>query len=306
MDGGARKTGTSTSNLEWSTATLIENSPANAQGNLRAITLSVADAVVYMDGVRFNRRQEQPRWLDSYQHPGSFVHARFQPTDQNDPGTPKYPLFCIATSPSTVLSKSVSLDASIIELLVDTQGPDDFSVKLAATAPGALIEVSQVIGRGYGSIFDENIGLMSSMEEKQDLLLVASGVAGIAAIRAVLDWVPVQAHATEQKVTLVYEAESPRSAAYVASWDEWRNAGVNLVPVFKEDNNEDLVPLMAALIERPNGLAGLLGGADLGKVSVLLSVAKGIRSAALSKLMINEGVRPECMLFCDFYGKPNV
>lgn len=98
----------------------------------------------------------------------------------------------------------------------------------------------------------------------------------------------------------------PRSAAYVASWDEWRNAGVNLVPVFKEDNNEDLVPLMAALIERPNGLAGLLGGADLGKVSVLLSVAKGIRSAALSKLMINEGVRPECMLFCDFYGKPNV
>lgn len=26
---------------------------------------------------RPRRRQEQPRWLDTYQHPGSYVHVRF-------------------------------------------------------------------------------------------------------------------------------------------------------------------------------------------------------------------------------------
>ena len=53
----------------------------------------------------------------------------------------KLPLFCITTSPSTVMEKSSSLSASIIELLVDTRGPDEFSVCLAAMAPGAQLEV---------------------------------------------------------------------------------------------------------------------------------------------------------------------
>ena len=99
-------------------------------------------------------------------------------------------------------------------------------------------QVSQVIGRGYGSIFQEEIGLMSSMEAKRDLLLVAIGTQGIAPIRAVLDWIPVQAHATSQKVTLVYEVENAQSAAYVAEWDAWRAAGVNVIPVYKDALSE--------------------------------------------------------------------
>ena len=126
-------------------------------------------------------------------------------------GGKKLPLFCLTTSPSTVMEKSASLSASIIELLVDTRGPDLFAVQLAAMAPGAQLEVSQVLGRGYGSMFDEEVGLMSSMEDQRDLLLVAMGE-GIAPIRAALDWVPVQAHATRSSVTLVYEADSPRCA----------------------------------------------------------------------------------------------
>jgi ferredoxin-NADP reductase len=79
---------------------------------------------------------------------------------------------------------------------------------------------------------------MSSMEAKRDLLLVAIGTQGIAPIRAVLDWIPVQAHATSQKVTLVYEVENAQSAAYVAEWDAWRAAGVNVIPVYKDALSE--------------------------------------------------------------------
>jgi len=51
------------------------------------------------------------------------------------------PLFCISTSPSTVHEKSGALDASIIEVLVDSRGPDPFSMRLAGLPPGAQLEV---------------------------------------------------------------------------------------------------------------------------------------------------------------------
>lgn len=323
--------------VAWSTATLIDNRPVNAESNLRALSLSVTDAVRRLEGRNFNGRQEQPRWLDMYQHPGSYVHVRFMrsgddaddaqytATDllradldkvvesmsmqmaerQLSPDAP--PLFCISTSPSTVHEKSGALDASIIEVLVDSRGPDPFSMRLAGLPPGAQLEVSQVIGRGYGSIFQEEIGLMSSMEAKRDLLLVAIGTQGIAPIRAVLDWIPVQAHATSQKVTLVYEVENAQSAAYVAEWDAWRAAGVNVIPVYKdalsEDELDELVPLLSTLFERPGGLAGVIGS-NVGEAVVLMSGPKGMANAALSKMFVNEGVKAEHLLFCDFFSRP--
>jgi hypothetical protein len=40
--------------VAWSTATLIDNRPVNAESNLRALSLSVVDAVNYLDGRNFN------------------------------------------------------------------------------------------------------------------------------------------------------------------------------------------------------------------------------------------------------------
>ena len=50
---------------------------------------------------------------------------------------------------------------------------------------------------------------------------------GIAPLRALAQWTPVQAQATANRVSLVYVAESQEGAAYVTEWDELREAGVS-------------------------------------------------------------------------------
>lgn len=69
--------------------------------------------------------------------------------------------------------------------------------------------------------------LCSSLQEQRNILALAIGLKGIAAIRAVLNWAPVQAHATSHKVTCYYVTKSPSSAAFLAEWDQWREAGVS-------------------------------------------------------------------------------
>lgn len=51
---------------------------------------------------------------------------------------------------------------------------------------------------------------------------------GIAPLRALAQWTPVQAQATANRVSLVYVAESQEGAAYVTEWDELREAGVSV------------------------------------------------------------------------------
>ena len=54
-----------------------------------------------------------------------------------------------------------------------------------------------------------------------------TGPRGIAPLRAVLEWTPVQAHATAHQVTLLYACQSAASAAFIKDWDSWREAGVD-------------------------------------------------------------------------------
>jgi hypothetical protein len=53
--GGKRRT------VEWALATLIDNRPVNAEGNLRALSLSVTDAVNYLEGRNFNGYAPKPQ-----------------------------------------------------------------------------------------------------------------------------------------------------------------------------------------------------------------------------------------------------
>lgn len=71
------------------------------------------------------------------------------------------------------------------------------------------------------------------------MLVAASGMQGIAGARATLTWNPVQALATEQPVMLVYVTASPQSAAFMTEWDEWRDAGIRIVPLYLERDSVD-------------------------------------------------------------------
>lgn len=57
-------------------------------------------------------------------------------------------------------------------------------------------------------------------------LYPGAGSRGMGSLRALLEWTPVQAHATAHKVTLIYASASPASAAFLKDWDSWREAGV--------------------------------------------------------------------------------
>ena len=65
-------------------------------------------------------------------------------------------------------------------------------------------QVSQVVGRGFSSLFTSYVGVMSALEEGRPLLLLCVGTRGMVPMRALLNWTPVQAHATAHKVTLLY------------------------------------------------------------------------------------------------------
>ena len=48
--------------------------------------------------------------------------------------------------------------------------------QMALLGPGKLLQVSNVVGRGFSSLFNSYVGLMSAMEESRDLLLIGASI----------------------------------------------------------------------------------------------------------------------------------
>ncbi len=311
--------------MRWSIATVIENIGASADGSVRTLVLSVEDAVTYGDGRRVKHVQEHTRWLDEYQYPGQFVAIRYEKSGTMDEEDSPQPLVAkhlvaLSSSPYVARSTSATLDAAIVEILVSRQGGED-EAALAELAPGARFHVSEVIGRGFSSLFNSIVGLQSSLEEGRPLLMVAVGSRGIAPLRAALAWTPVLAHATQHSINLVYAAESQSSAAYLLEWDSWRDAGVGVHPIYVGDVSgngsgrsaatgtaagEAHVlalgeALEIALFGGERGLVGALGGADPREAAVVMSGVPGDVAAHLTRRLTHGGVQSERLLFCDFF-----
>mmetsp|Transcript_6826 Transcript_6826/g.7813 ORF Transcript_6826/g.7813 Transcript_6826/m.7813 type:complete len:386 (-) Transcript_6826:371-1528(-) len=292
---------------DWSLGTVVENNAGNADSSLRELKISVADEVEYLEGVRFkgtDGRTVQPRWIDEFRYPGQFVGLSLitdpeagAPTKSVSNWTSD--LLNITSSPYQARAKSASLDASIIELLIDSSDSDKSS-KLAALKPGDQVYVSSVVGKGFVSMFDNKLGLNTSMEEQRDLVMVASGSRGIAALHSALSWTPVMAHAGTNKVTLFYECDSVSSAAYLAEWDMWRDAGIRVVPIYKEKGSEEGTRLIDTLFDGPGGFATAIES-NPEECAVLIAGTKGLGSVALMRMLTNRGVQQERVLYCDFF-----
>jgi hypothetical protein len=335
--------------MRWSYATVIENIGASADGSVRTLVLSVEDAVTYGDGRRVRHVQENTRWLDEYKFPGQFVAIRYEKTgsmndgdaqkeksssssggttpssngsatlSSSEPIVAKH-LVALSSSPYVSRSASATLDAAIVEILVSRQGGED-EASLAELAPGARFHVSEVIGRGFSSLFNSIVGLQSCLEEGRPLLMVAVGSRGIAPLRAALAWTPVLAHATQHPINVVYAAESQSSAAYLLEWDSWREAGVGVHPIYVGDiarngNGSGAATgtasgsahvlalgeaLEIALFGGERGLVGALGGADPREAAVVMSGVPGDVAAHLTGRLTHGGVQSERLLFCDFF-----
>lgn len=304
--------------FRWALATVVENKEASADGTARTLVLSVTDAVVFADGRRVRHVQENVRWLDDYKYPGQYIAVRYLPVDEQGntsdaddiiSGRVAKKLFALASSPYEARSSSAALDAAIVEILVSRTGDND-DVALAQLGPGAQFQVSDVVGNGYGSLFNSGVGLQSAMEEGRPLVMVAVGCKGIAPLRACLAWTPVLAHATEHSVDLFYVAESPASAAYLLEWDEWREAGVKVHPLYLSGENGGNGASMdassvqevleEAMFHGPHGLVGAIGQRPE-EAAVMLSGVPGDVAAHLTRKLTHAGVASERLLFCDFF-----
>lgn len=290
---------------QWKPATVVENKADSADGTLRTLVLSVEDHVTLLDGRKVRRRPTGPRWIDSYKLPGQFVGLRC--------GEELETLLTISSSPYDVRRESSLLDAALIEVLVDRHG-DSAEQHVAELGPGALVDVSEVVGDGYSSLFNDGsgAGLQTVLEEGRPLLLVCAGHRGIAPMRACIEWTPVQAHATASAVALVYAAPSAAAAAYLSRWDDWRASGVHVTPCYQEQwagasNGNGSAPaqslkecLDAVVFGASGGLAATVGGAPK-EAAVLVSGLPGDVAAWLTKRLTSEGVDGERIMYNDYF-----
>ncbi|GMH35471.1 hypothetical protein BSKO_03339 [Bryopsis sp. KO-2023] len=288
--------------LKWGTATVTENRGASADGTVRLLVLSVEDHVDYMDGRKLKRIQKAPRWIDSYKLPGQFVGVRFSPEDGNTVSPQR--LLAVCCSPYEARRNSALLDASIIEILVERDGHPE-NEKLAGMAPGDTLQVSQVLGRGFASLFSSYVGLLSAMEDSRPLLMACVGTRGLAPLRAALNWAPVQAMAATQPITIIYVSDKQVSAACIQEWDVWRESGVSVIPVYVEQEDGKELQLGKEVLEnvifdRAGGLPGLVGG-KVQDCAVLLAGLRGSTASDLAKRLRDEGVSRERLLFCEFF-----
>ncbi|KAK9839211.1 hypothetical protein WJX81_001667 [Elliptochloris bilobata] len=302
--------------LKYSAATVVENRAESADGSLRTLVLSVEDQVTFLEGRTMRRRQEAPRWVDAYMVPGQFVAVC------HEGGAAAQRLYALANSPYAARRDSANLAASIIEVLVDRSGCAD-DRQLAQLGPGALLDVSNVIGRGYASLFNSYVGLLSALEDSRNLLMIGAGASGIAPLRSALEWAPVQAHATAHRVALFYAALDASRAGYIKDWDVWRGAGVRVEPCYLSadaaaagvgaagdgsprngafagpEPQAILAALEEAIFDGNGGLHGAVGG-DPHNAAVLISGLPGDATAALTRRLTSEGIKGERILFCEF------
>eukprot|EP00877_Chromochloris_zofingiensis_P009122 jgi/Chrzof1/4463/Cz14g14060.t1 len=317
--------------LTWSTATVTRNEAVNLDGSHRLLHISISEEVDMLYGRKIQAVPDGARWIDSYTVPGQSVGLRFPGED----GDSKR-VYTIASSPYESRRDSAYIGGCIIEVVVDKHS-EGTEQRLAELAPGSVIEASQVIGRGFASLFNSYVGLPSALEEQRNLLIIAVGARGIAPARAVLSWTPIQAHATAHTVTCFYVTKSPATAAFLPEWDQWREAGICFHPLYMDvllqpdhssintdsssgngsvpvdvaagsssdvserARKEDIMSLLdQGLFLHEHGLQGAIGGRPA-ECTVLLAGLSGDLANAVSKELTYKGVAWERLLFCDFF-----
>eukprot|EP00798_Chlamydomonas_sp_ICE-L_P031293 gene31293-6441_t len=288
-------------NVKWSTATIMRNDAASLDGTVRLLHVSVEDHVEVLYGKKIQGVVDEMRWIDNYTMPGQCVALRV-PSDESVTSTHLFPL---ANSPYQAKRDSYGLDASIIEIVVDKESAVKNEAALAELGPGSLVEVSQVVGRGFASLFNSYVSVMSALEEGRPLILLCASTRGIVPMRALLNWTPIQAHATTHKVTALYVTKSSSKAAFITEWDLWRESGAEFAPQYincdvckKENQQAVLDALDKAMFLREGGFDSL--GTARG-ASILIAGLSGEVSSQIAKRLTTKGVAHERILFCDFF-----
>merc|ERR1712150_266647 len=109
------------------------------------------------------------------------------------------------------------------------------------------------------------------------------------------EWTPVQAHATEHRVALLYLCKNAGSAAYLKDWDGWRETGITVTPVYYSEDSDNGSPITDEDALDRLALAvykSLIGGSPA-QSSVLISGLPGTVATGLSRRLAMDGVSRE-------------
>ena len=132
------------------------------------------------------------------------------------------------------------------------------------------------------------------------------GTRGIAPVRAALSWTPLLAHAGSSRVAVFQLAPSQAAAPYLLEWDTWREAGVQVHPLYLEEAGGGAGPQAAeqlleqAVFGGEHGLAGVLGGAAARDAAVLMSGLEGEAAAGITRALVHHGIPSERVMVCEY------
>ena len=198
----------------------------------------------------------------------------------------------LSSTPYEAHKDSAFLSASIVEILVKRGGEGEIGgLDLGNFGPGDQFEVSDIVGRGFQSLFHEENKLGASLEEGKNLLMIGSST-GIGPLRSVIEWLPVQAYAGQHQVTLLYHVESLDAAAYLDHWDEWREANIHVRPCLGSKDASmlegELFTSEGEIRIKPNN------------THVLISGLPGKVTARLSRLLTQNSILGNQVFFCEY------
>eukprot|EP01025_Chloroclados_australasicus_P023567 TRINITY_DN2385_c0_g2_i1.p1 TRINITY_DN2385_c0_g2~~TRINITY_DN2385_c0_g2_i1.p1 ORF type:complete len:379 (-),score=22.53 TRINITY_DN2385_c0_g2_i1:182-1234(-) len=284
--------------LQYRSCTVIENRAENVTGTVRSLVLSVDDNVNILQGRKVQNLQESQRWIDKYKLPGQYVFVK-QDNNGDESNNKVSPIrFPISSSPYAVRTESAYLAASIIEILVEN-GTKEFE-NFVGLGPGNVLQVSEPQGSGFSSLFNDHHGLLTAMEEGLPLLMIGQNVRGMAALRSALEWTSVQAHAGNNKVTLMFLTPSRQDAPYIKDWDKWRDAGIVVHPLFGQ-NHEGAKLIEEALVHGVEGNFTEVVGGRPNQIAVLMAGLDQKILSYLSTLLKNVGVEQKRIMLCEFF-----
>mmetsp|Transcript_15779 Transcript_15779/g.23261 ORF Transcript_15779/g.23261 Transcript_15779/m.23261 type:complete len:312 (-) Transcript_15779:1974-2909(-) len=184
----------------WSSAKVSSNEVACGSGSCVSVKLEVPESAV-----------------EEYKIPGQYVQVRLNEEMEK-------PLFLAIASPPTGAEGPQSFEF----LIKKTEGNE----WLTGIAGGAEVEMSQVLGGGFP--VEENLYSYKYDFPTQNIMLFAVG-SGIAPIKAAMESGEfLQVDGTGRTARLYYGVQTPQDLCFVDKFDEWEQAGFEVVPVLSQ------------------------------------------------------------------------
>lgn len=161
-----------------------------------------------------------PETAASYAVPGQYIQARLSGADDNKP------LFlAICSAPNQ--------ENASFEFLIKKTDSNDWFIT-ACSKVGAALEISQVLGAGYG--IQENLEGFKYDFPTQNVLLFAAG-SGIAPMVAAIEC--GQLETKTRTCRLYYGERTADDLCFVDRFAKWEEMGVQVVPVLSQPDDSN-------------------------------------------------------------------